>query len=85
MVNITILTVTGTASLIKVLSIGPAVRSMPAPLGLGEIFKFDFGNLSRLFPEKKIYSTASEWQYPKYERILSLNCEKEQDSGGTHL
>ena len=60
MVNITMLMVTGTASLIKVLNIGPAVRSMPAPLGLGEIFKFDFGNLLRLFTEEKICSIVSE-------------------------
>jgi hypothetical protein len=58
MVNITMLMVTGTARLTRVLSIGPAVRSMPEPLRLVEIFEFDSGNLLRLFPEEEIYTTA---------------------------
>jgi hypothetical protein len=52
MVNITMLTVTGTASLINVLSIGPSVRSMRLLLRFVEGFVSDFDNLSRtLNPE----------------------------------
>ena len=45
------LMVTGTASLIRVLSIGPSVKSIWELLRFAVIFVFDLVNLSCLFPK----------------------------------